>query len=438
MYSDKNKRYLKKRRKKIEKRRASLEREEQRREEQKIRDRERELKRREEQKQKEEEQRRRDAEAKKREEWKRRDQEARRKKELEAQRREEAIRRRELEEKRRRELEEKKREAEQKQKDQETKKIADLKRREQMLKTRRVTLPESSVTSAPATQKKPVQKQVSQKKPVRSEKRPVQQKEASPGGKKPVQRKEIAPNGKKPIQHKEPAPNGKKPIQRKEVPATRKESVSGSQPSVRNVKPKSPAHSTPSVKTSSGKRKSSKKSQKDREGFVKEILQWCATIAAAFVIALIADTFLIVNAQIPSGSMENTIMPGDRVIGNRLSYLISDPERFDIVIFEYPDDPSQLFIKRIIGLPGETIEIRGGHIYINGSYEPLEDVDTKEVTNGSFGPYTVPDDCYFVMGDNRNNSKDSRYWVNTYVSEDAILGKAVFRYWPLNEMGSVK
>ena len=80
------------------------------------------------------------------------------------------------------------------------------------------------------------------------------------------------------------------------------------------------------------------------------------------------------------------------------------------------------------------MEIHDGNIYINGSDTPLEDVDIKEPMEGSFGPYTVPEGCYFVMGDNRNNSRDSRYWENTFVSEDEILGKAVLRYWPLNEI----
>ena len=166
----------------------------------------------------------------------------------------------------------------------------------------------------------------------------------------------------------------------------------------------------------------------------KELFQWVLVIIGAVILAFLIDTFVIVNAQIPSGSMENTIMTGDRVFGNRLAYKFSDPKRFDIIIFKYPDDESQLFIKRIIGLPGETVDIHDGNIYINGSDTPLEDVDIKEPMEGSFGPYTVPEGCYFVMGDNRNNSRDSRYWENTFVSEDAILGKAVFRYWPLNKM----
>ena len=177
---------------------------------------------------------------------------------------------------------------------------------------------------------------------------------------------------------------------------------------------------------------------KEKDSTAKELFQWLIAILAAVAIALFVDNFLIVNAQIPSGSMENTIMTGDRVVGNRLSYLTKDPERYDIIIFKYPDDESQLFIKRIIGLPGETVKIRDGHIYIDGSSEPLEDVETKEYMVGNYGPYTVPEGCYFVMGDNRNDSKDSRYWINPYVSKDKILGKAVFRYWPITEMKTIK
>lgn len=181
-----------------------------------------------------------------------------------------------------------------------------------------------------------------------------------------------------------------------------------------------------------------KKDSKAKESsWVKELLQWAGVFAGAFILALLINRFLIVNAQIPSGSMEDTIMTGDRIFGNRLAYVFSDPERFDIIIFRYPDDESQLFIKRIIGLPGETVEIHDGGIYIDGSSEPLDDVEIREPMLGDFGPYTVPEGCYFVMGDNRNNSRDSRYWVNTFVSEDEILGQAFFRYWPLNSISLI-
>lgn len=169
----------------------------------------------------------------------------------------------------------------------------------------------------------------------------------------------------------------------------------------------------------------------------KEVLSWVLTVAAAVVLALFLNNFILINARIPSGSMENTIMEGDRLIGNRLAYLKGSPERGDIVIFKFPDDETQNYVKRVIGLPGETVRIEDGKIYIDDSTEPLEEDYLKEEWTVETGPYTfeVPEDSYLVLGDNRNNSFDARYWTNTYVEKDKILGKAVFRYFPFNTMG---
>ena len=118
------------------------------------------------------------------------------------------------------------------------------------------------------------------------------------------------------------------------------------------------------------------------------------------------------------------------MFGNRLAYLFDKPKRFDIVIFKYPDHEKELFIKRIIGMPGETVEIRDGKVYIDGAKEPLDDSFTPEEPLGDYGPYVVPEDSYFMLGDNRTYSKDSRFWNNPSVAEDKILGKAVLRYFP--------
>ena len=171
-----------------------------------------------------------------------------------------------------------------------------------------------------------------------------------------------------------------------------------------------------------------------KTSIAKELWEYVKMIIFVVVFVLVVNNFLIINAKIPSESMENTIMTGDRIFGNRLAYLLGDPERYDIVIFRYPDDESQLFIKRVIGLPGETVEIIDGKVYIDGSETPLDDSFTPETPTGNYGPYTVPEGCYFMLGDNRNNSRDSRYWEHTFVTRDEILGKAVFRYWPLNKM----
>ena len=170
---------------------------------------------------------------------------------------------------------------------------------------------------------------------------------------------------------------------------------------------------------------------------LKELLEYIIILIVVIAIVWFVDSYFIVNARIPSESMENTIMAGDRIIGNRLSYKTSIPKRFDKIIFRYPDDEKQLFIKRIIGLPGEKVMIIDGKVYINSDPLPLDDSFIKETSFGDFGPYEVPSNSYFVLGDNRNCSLDSRYWNNTFVKKEQILGKAVFRYYPFSSFGTL-
>ena len=165
----------------------------------------------------------------------------------------------------------------------------------------------------------------------------------------------------------------------------------------------------------------------EKTNVAKEIFDWIAVIVFAILLSFLLHTFIIVNATVPTSSMENTIMAGDRVIGSRLYYLRHEPERGDIVMFDYPDDPSILYIKRVIGLPGDHVEISGGTVYVNG--EALDEPYLHVETEGEWGPYDVPEDCYFMLGDNRNDSADSRYWKNTYLTRDGIVGKAVLKYW---------
>lgn len=163
---------------------------------------------------------------------------------------------------------------------------------------------------------------------------------------------------------------------------------------------------------------------------MEELWEYIKMIIFVVVVVFIVNNVLLINAKIPSESMENTIMTGDRIFGNRLAYINKDPQRFDIVIFKYPDDETQLFIKRVIGLPGETVEIRDGKVYIDGAETPLDDSFTPEPPQGNWGPEVVPEGSYFMLGDNRNRSKDSRFWTNTFVKKEKILGKAVLRYFP--------
>ena len=171
----------------------------------------------------------------------------------------------------------------------------------------------------------------------------------------------------------------------------------------------------------------------------REIFEWVMVIVISAALAFALDKFIIVNAKIPSASMEPTIMTGDRLIGNRLAYLNSDPERGDIVIFLYPDNEKELFIKRVIGLPGEWVYIDGsGNIYIND--ELLEEsYGTETILNAGLANTDIllgPDE-YFVLGDNRNNSTDSRFEAVGNIKGDDIVGKAWLRVYPFGDFGLV-
>lgn len=199
-----------------------------------------------------------------------------------------------------------------------------------------------------------------------------------------------------------------------------------------------------------------------KPSIVKELFSWIFTIIFALVLAFFITRVIIVNAVIPSASMETTIMTGDRIIANRLEYTFGSAERFDIAVFKFPDSPQILYIKRVIGMPGETVEIKDNEIYIDGSAEPLTDSFVNGDMFTSDAVFRVPkagdsisdfseniydvslydkdgdglfdEDCYFMMGDNRNNSADSRVWLNKFVPKSFMQGKAIFRYYPINQM----
>ena len=159
-----------------------------------------------------------------------------------------------------------------------------------------------------------------------------------------------------------------------------------------------------------------------------EILDWSKVIVTALSAAFLISNTLIVNSQVPTGSMEETIMPGSRIIINRLAYRTEEPKRKDIISFYFPDDGKTVFLKRIIALPGEQIEGIDGRVYFNGNV--LDEPYVKEALNSDFGPFLVPDNSYFVMGDNCNKSWDSRYWEDKFVEIDEIIGKAEVEYFP--------
>ncbi len=168
----------------------------------------------------------------------------------------------------------------------------------------------------------------------------------------------------------------------------------------------------------------------------KEVLSWIKIIVGAFIFSLLFNNYVIVNAWVPTGSMMDTISEKSRIVGLRLSYMLSQPQRNQIVIFVYPDSSPEeevLYVKRIIGLPGETLEVRNGKVYINNAEIPLDDSFVRNVPypdSSNFGPIEIPENHYFMMGDNRTNSADSRDWKNKFVSRDKILGEVILSYWP--------
>ena len=190
--------------------------------------------------------------------------------------------------------------------------------------------------------------------------------------------------------------------------------------------------------------------ERTRDQRVRSAVEWVAVLAGAVVVALVVRTFLFTTFWIPSGSMEPTLMGEgrrDRVIVNRLSYKLHDVERGDIIVFEVPPGEPTLeidgqkvedLIKRVIGLPGETVSLRGGDVYIDGEKldEPYlpEGVETTDICNSGDTEWVVPEDSLFVMGDNRPMSQDARCWSTHSVKESAVVGRAFIRIWPLTEI----
>lgn len=176
---------------------------------------------------------------------------------------------------------------------------------------------------------------------------------------------------------------------------------------------------------------SHKKAPKEQTGWKHELIEWIKIIVSAALLALFLNKCIIANSRVPSGSMETTIMTGDRVIGLRLSYLFEDPRRGDIAIFHYPDNEKIYYVKRVIGLPGDIIDIRDGQVYLNNSETPLDEPYLREPMDDEPDMhFEVPADSYFMMGDNRNYSSDARYWRNHFVKKEKIIAKVLFRYFP--------
>jgi signal peptidase I len=190
------------------------------------------------------------------------------------------------------------------------------------------------------------------------------------------------------------------------------------------------------------------------ESFKKSTLrEYFESIVIAVILALFIRTFVVQAFKIPTGSMENNLLIGDHLLVNKMVYgpvasrleravlPVGTIRRGDVIVFKYPEEPDRDFIKRVIGLPGETLEVREKKVYINGTpldepyvhflQPPSSSSELSEITSFDvrerYGPVTVPADQYFMMGDNRDNSQDSRYWG--FLPRELVKGKALVIYW---------
>ena len=169
---------------------------------------------------------------------------------------------------------------------------------------------------------------------------------------------------------------------------------------------------------------------------VLELRSWFRDIFFAFIIAIFIVVFVVQPVKVEGTSMQPRLVDQERIFVNRFIYRFQNIRRGDVVVFWYPKDRSKSFIKRVLGIPGDEVEIRNGIVYVNGArmsepYLKREFQDYK-----SFGKAMVPAGQYFVLGDHRNSSNDSRSWG--FVAQNLIYGKAVFSYWPFSRVGAVE
>ena len=182
-----------------------------------------------------------------------------------------------------------------------------------------------------------------------------------------------------------------------------------------------------------------KSGQTERRGFKYLLRDVLSVVVSAVVIAVALKAFVVDSRIVPTGSMIPTIHDGDRVIILKLPYFFGKtPKHQDVVVFAAPEEfeNDEDLLKRVIGLPGDTVEVKDGLVYVNGV--ALDEPYINEPPVKDFAKVTVPDGCYFMMGDNRNHSRDSTQWIDPYVPFTDIKGKVILCYWPVKHFGVVE
>jgi signal peptidase I len=167
-----------------------------------------------------------------------------------------------------------------------------------------------------------------------------------------------------------------------------------------------------------------------------ELKSWCRDILVAFAIAIFLVIFVIQPVKVEGTSMQPHLVDQERIFVNRFIYRFTDIRRGDVVVFWYPKDRNKSFIKRVLGVPGDAVEIRSGSVYVNGLRVREPYISPEFRDHRSFKKVVVPGGQYFVLGDHRNSSNDSRNWG--FVEKGLIYGKAIFSYWPVERLGLVE
>ena len=168
---------------------------------------------------------------------------------------------------------------------------------------------------------------------------------------------------------------------------------------------------------------------------IEEVKDWAISIIVAIALAFLIRTFIVELYIVDGPSMRPTLENHERLVVNKFIYNFHEPERGDVLVFRYPRDPSRDFIKRVIALPGDTIEIKDGQVFVNDQLQ--NETYILEKTRTEYPKAKIPEGTIFVMGDNRNNSEDSRFSDVGFVPFNLIKGKAILIFWPLDDFKSL-